>query len=129
MNESEGFWGCIYIFIDHFKQFNERYGYQTGEEVLRMMSRFLMRHARVNDGVVRMSDDEFVVLIPGVDSSIISRICRRFRQAALGQAPIPFSMGHAVRCERELLEKTILRASRDLDPVRVLLRIPKPARR
>ena len=122
-------WGCIYIFIDHFKQFNDRYGYETGEEVLRKMSRFLMRYARASDGIIRMGDDEFVVLLPNIDSSIVARINRRFRQSALGQAPIPFSMGSAIRMPDEPLESTILRASRDLNPVHVLLRTPKVVRR
>jgi len=122
-------WGSIYILIDHFKQFNDRYGYETGEEVLRKMCRFLMRYARASDGVIRMSDDEFVVLLPNVDSSVVSRITRRFRTAALGQAPISFSMGSATRFDDEALENTILRAGRELSPIRVLLRTPKFARR
>jgi diguanylate cyclase (GGDEF)-like protein len=129
MIESGKSWGCIYIFIDHFKQFNDRYGYETGEEVLRKMSRFLMRYARASDGVIRMGDDEFIVLLPNVDSSVVNRISRRFRQAALGQAPIAFSMGTANRFDQERLEQTILRSSRELSQVRVLLHTPKPVRR
>ena len=129
MMESEKNWGCIYVFIDHFKQFNDRYGYETGEDVLRKMSHFLMRYARASDGVIRMSDDEFLVLLPNVDSSIVARINRRFRQSALGQAPVPFSMGTATRNPDESLEKTILRASRELSQVHVLLRTPKVVRR
>jgi len=129
MIESGKSWGCIYIFIDHFKPFNDRYGYETGEEVLRKMGRFLMRYARASDGVIRMGDDEFVVLLPNVDSSIVARIIRRFRQAAVGQAPIPFSMGTATRFPDEPLESTILRASRDLSQVQVLMRTPKTVRR
>ena len=125
MIEGHKSWGCIYIFIDHFKQFNDRYGYETGEEVLRKMSRFLMRYARASDGIIRMGDDEFLVLLPNVEGSTVSRINRRFRQAALGQAPISFSMGSANRFGDESLEKTILRASRDLDAIRVLMRTPK----
>jgi len=122
-------WGCVYIFIDHFKPFNDRYGYELGEEVLQKMARFLMRYARASDGVIRMGDDEFLVLLPNVDSSVVSRINRRFRQAAVGQAPIPFSMGTSTRLGNESLESTILRASRDLMPVHVLMRTPKVVRR
>ena len=129
MIEAGKTWGCFYIFIDHFKQFNDRYGFETGEEVLRKMARFLMRYARASDGVIRMSDDEFLVLLPNVDPSVVSRINRRYRQAALGQSPIAFSLGVANRFGDERLESTILRASRDLEPVRVLLHIPKVARR
>jgi diguanylate cyclase (GGDEF)-like protein/PAS domain S-box-containing protein len=129
MVEERKAWGCIYVFIDHFKQFNDRYGYETGEEVLRKMARFLMRYARASDGIIRMGDDEFLTLLPNVDSSIVARINRRFRQAALGQAPIPFSMGTATRIPDEPLESTILRASRELTQVHVLMRTPKPVRR
>jgi diguanylate cyclase (GGDEF)-like protein len=129
MMETERPWGSIYIFIDHFKAFNDRYGYEMGEEVLKKMCRFLMRYARASDGVIRMGDDEFLVLLPNVDSSVVSRINRRFRQAAVGQAPMPFSMGTATRLGSESLESTILRASRELFPVHVLMRTPKVVRR
>ena len=129
MNEGGKSWGCIYLFIDHFKQFNDRYGYEMGEEVLRKMAHFLMRYARASDGVIRMGDDEFVVLLPNIDTSIVHRINRRFTQAALGQAPISFSMGSANRFDNEPLEQTILRASRELNQVRVLHRAPKTVRR
>jgi diguanylate cyclase (GGDEF)-like protein/PAS domain S-box-containing protein len=129
MLENEKSWGCIYIFIDHFKPFNDRYGYEMGEEVLKKMCRFLMRYARASDGVIRMGDDEFLVLLPNVDSSVVSRINRRFRQAAIGQAPLPFSMGTSTRMGAESLENTILRASRELAPVHVLMRTPKVVRR
>jgi diguanylate cyclase (GGDEF)-like protein/PAS domain S-box-containing protein len=122
-------WGCIFIFIDHFKRYNDRYGIEAGEEALQKMSRFLMRHARASDPVIRLSDDEFLVIIPYYDAQNTSRIARRIKTMALGQAPLPFSLGWAIRQEQETLEQTIVRADRNMNPVRVLLRTPSRKKR
>src|SRR5438105_11679179 len=47
-------WGCVAIDIDYFKEFNDRFGHQVGDDVLVRVSRFLMRHTRAEEGVVRM---------------------------------------------------------------------------
>ena len=56
-------WGVIVVDVDHFKDYNDSHGHQAGDEVLIKVSRFLMRHVRAEDPVVRIGGDEFLALL------------------------------------------------------------------
>jgi diguanylate cyclase (GGDEF)-like protein/PAS domain S-box-containing protein len=87
-------WGCIAIDLDHFKQVNDQYGHQRGDEVLVAMARFLFRHARRDDPVVRLGGDEFLLLLRGADGEAAARVARDI-EADRASAPIGFTMGTA----------------------------------
>ncbi len=115
-------WGCIVIDIDNFKHYNDHYGHKAGDTVLIKMSRFLMRHTRAEEGVVRLGGDEFLVLLSGVDSIAAQNVAKRIMTVGQTQAPVPFSLGWAAGQSGETLEKTIDRADQNLLTVRVLER-------
>lgn len=121
-------WGCVVAYLDHFKQYRDRYGITLALTATMRMSRFLMRHIRAEDGVVKLANDQFVVLLDGAALGGVQRVSKRYRAAALAQAPMGFSMGIAARSPDEHLQDTILRADKDLTPVRVLERAPKRVR-
>lgn len=50
--------------IDHFKRFNDEYGHEAGDSVLRSISNVLNDYFRVEDGLFRIGGEEFVVLLP-----------------------------------------------------------------
>ena len=122
-------WGCIFIDIDHFKLFNDRYGHQQGDEVLMKMSRFLIRQVRAEEAVVRLGGDEFLVVLEGADERRTESVARRLQLAALRTAPAAFSLGWATRTGGESLEKTVNRADQQLLGVRVVERAPEMDRR
>lgn len=122
-------WGCVVLDIDHFKDYNDKHGHKAGDRALVGLSRFLMRHVRAEEGVVRMGGDEFVVLLAEADEETTKATADRIHQAGLKQAPVPFSMGWAARRGREKLERTIARADRNLLKVRVQTRAPHHERR
>jgi len=115
-------WGCIIIDIDHFKQFNDRFGHQAGDRALVKMARFLMRHVRAEDAVVRLGGDEFVVLLANADGERVQQVVGRLQRSALRSAPVEFSLGWAVRYPRENLTKVLGRADKNLLAVRVVAR-------
>ena len=117
-------WGCIFIDIDHFKRYNDQHGHQAGDAVLVQMSRFLMRQVRALEAVVRVGGDEFVVLFDPTTSLHVEGIAHRLRVAALRSAPVPFSLGWAVREPGESLDRMVARADQNLLEVRVLERTP-----
>lgn len=115
-------WGCIIIDIDHFKQFNDRFGHQAGDRALVKMARFLMRHVRAEDAVVRLGGDEFVILLADADGERVQQVVGRLQRSALRSAPVEFSLGWAVRYPRENLTKVLGRADKNLLAVRVVAR-------
>lgn len=122
-------WGCIIIDIDHFKQFNDRFGHQAGDRALVKMARFLMRHVRAEDAVVRLGGDEFVVLLANADGERVQQVVGRLQRSALRSAPVEFSLGWAVRYPRENLTKVLGRADKNLLAVRVMARAGGEQRR
>lgn len=122
-------WGCIIIDIDHFKQFNDRFGHQAGDRALVKMARFLMRHVRAEDAVVRLGGDEFVVLLADADGERVQQVVARLQRSALRSAPVEFSLGWAVRYPRENLTKVLGRADKNLLAVRVVARSGAEQRR
>jgi diguanylate cyclase (GGDEF)-like protein len=52
------------IDIDHFKEVNDTFGHQAGDDVLQRIARVLQRTTRQSDFVARFGGEEFVVLLP-----------------------------------------------------------------
>ncbi|HEY0970861.1 MAG TPA: sensor domain-containing diguanylate cyclase [Gemmatimonadales bacterium] len=127
--DADATWGCIFVDVDHFKQFNDRYGHQRGDDVLVKMSRFLIRQVRADEAVVRLGGDEFLVVLEGADERRTESVARRLQLAALRTAPAAFSLGWATRLPGESLEKTVNRADQQLLAVRVVEREPEMDRR
>ncbi|MEX2177288.1 MAG: diguanylate cyclase [Gemmatimonadaceae bacterium] len=116
-------WGCIFVDIDHFKRYNDEHGHQSGDRVLVRLARFLMRHVRAEEAVVRVGGDEFVIILTGADMSRTARVSERLKNSALKSAPVAFSMGLASREPAEPLVRLLDRADRGLLNVRVEQRV------
>jgi diguanylate cyclase (GGDEF)-like protein/PAS domain S-box-containing protein len=127
-SQPESEWGCIYLDIDHFKQYNDTNGHAEGDAVLVKMARFLMRHVRAEEAVVRVGGDEFLVVLRDSDEDQTEHVVARLRTAAATSAPVPFSMGWATRKRGETFESTMNRADHRLLAVRVDERRDVPKR-
>ncbi|MCS6995237.1 MAG: diguanylate cyclase [Anaerolineales bacterium] len=53
------------IDLDHFKEVNDRYGHQTGDEVLKATGQMLLSHIRQGDYAFRYGGEEFLIILPG----------------------------------------------------------------
>ena len=122
-SDPESRWGCIFVDIDHFKRYNDEHGHQAGDKVLVQMARFLMRHIRAEEAVVRVGGDEFVIVLIDADEARTRRVTDRLKQSALKSAPVPFSLGWAARHPHESLAQLLDRADRCLLNVRVERRV------
>jgi diguanylate cyclase (GGDEF)-like protein/PAS domain S-box-containing protein len=56
--------GILMLDLDHFKKFNDTYGHEAGDAVLRESGALLARSIRAEDTVCRFGGEEFVVLLP-----------------------------------------------------------------
>ena len=59
----------VLIDIDHFKNINERWGHQVGDEVLRQLASMIKSQTRSNDWCFRYGGGEFLLLLPGTDTA------------------------------------------------------------
>ena len=72
-----------FIDLDHFKQINDAFGHQVGDELLVNVARQLSSVLRENDLLARWGGDEFVILIPDLkDLSVMRELSDRLRNAA-----------------------------------------------
>jgi diguanylate cyclase (GGDEF)-like protein len=65
--------------LDHFKDFNDRYGHPSGDEALRTFAGILRSCLRDGDIAARYGGEEFAVVLPGVDESTALAVAERIR--------------------------------------------------
>ena len=81
----------VLLDIDDFKDINDFYGHDVGDDVLRTLAAFLRGHFRGTDIVGRLGGDEFMALMEGVDSreklsQALSRLKQGLSPAACGRS-------------------------------------------
>jgi diguanylate cyclase (GGDEF)-like protein len=104
--------------IDHFKQVNDTYGHQTGDDVLCGLAHILSENLRTYDFVGRMGGEEFLLIAPMETHmdylSIFARLCEKVAQSKIttrsGVLAITVSIG--VACvDAEITVDEILEAA------------------
>ncbi|WP_011581079.1 MULTISPECIES: GGDEF domain-containing protein [Chelativorans] len=114
--------GLIILDLDHFKQVNDAYGHDIGDEVLRRVARCLQELTRHDDVVARLGGEEFAILAPNMDEQGLAKLGERARQAISALAVnagnirlrISTSVGLAVWDGNESVEEFYRRADRML---------------
>jgi diguanylate cyclase (GGDEF)-like protein len=71
----------LMIDIDHFKKFNDTYGHQTGDEVLKTVARIIKDNTRSIDFSARYGGEEFVIILPDTDCKNALTVAERLRKA------------------------------------------------
>jgi len=66
--------------IDHFKNFNDKYGHLVGDEVLIMIAHYLNASTRGSDIFARWGGEEFVILFPETVKEDARELCEELRQ-------------------------------------------------
>jgi len=69
----------IMIDIDHFKSFNDTYGHQAGDDVLREVGKILSDEARKIDIVARYGGEEFILVLPDTSVEGALELAERIR--------------------------------------------------
>ena len=82
--------------IDHFKDYNDRYGHLAGDQALHAVAKLLKETARSGDYVARFGGEEFALILPGTSKLDALKLGERLRLAMdLTSLPLTLSMGVA----------------------------------
>ncbi|QGU94788.1 diguanylate cyclase [Clostridium bovifaecis] len=114
--ENKGTFSLIMFDLDNFKNVNDNYGHQIGDEVLKKVSSVILENIRSQDICGRYGGEEFIILLPNVDKEEAKKVSDRLRRkikkkVILGDStPVTISMGIASYPEHgylkyELIEK------------------------
>lgn len=104
----------VVIDLDGFKRYNDQFGHQAGDSILRAVAEVLVASSRSSDTVARYGGDEFSIILPGASKPgaliVAQRLRDRFkRDPALGQ--VGMSIGVAVYPEDAVEPKTLVEAA------------------
>ncbi|MDX1795867.1 MAG: diguanylate cyclase [Hydrogenovibrio sp.] len=108
---------CLAIIdLDHFKQINDVYGHQKGDDTLIFCADLLRSTLRSSDYIYRWGGEEFIALFINTNEDqaefIMEKLHRAFRQAdwaSLGIPPITFSSGVAAYPTFEAVFETMVK--------------------
>jgi diguanylate cyclase (GGDEF)-like protein/PAS domain S-box-containing protein len=72
---------CVMMLdIDHFKQVNDTYGHQIGDDVLVTVARLIEKNTRKTDYIGRYGGEEFIAVLPDIDLEAAAILAERIRQ-------------------------------------------------
>lgn len=64
---------------DHFKSFNDTFGHQAGDQVIRLMAQTLKANIKGRDTAARYGGEEFAVILPQTDLPSAARLAQQIR--------------------------------------------------
>ena len=116
----------LMIDLDRFKQTNDHFGHEAGDEVLCVVASCMRDTLRGEDAYGRWGGDEFLIVLPTGDEDEARRVAERLRAAAAGvdlhhvglQSGVPMSIGTATASQGATTPDEIVRLA-DLDLYRV----------
>lgn len=109
----------LLIDVDHFKNINDSFGHDVGDQVLIALSRKISKIIRASDTLCRFGGEEFAVLLPNTASNDAFKTAEKIRKIVddeafqIGGKPIAISIsvgvsqfGYHVADKRSLIEAT-----------------------
>jgi diguanylate cyclase (GGDEF)-like protein len=101
--------------VDHFKDINDEYGHQAGDEVLSAVAHRLSCSLRSSETVGRYGGEEFLVILYPCDESVSLNVMERLRstvsvgaiETELGDIQTTLSLGGAVSNGHQMVDKNM----------------------
>lgn len=81
--------------LDHFKQINDQFGHQIGDQVLRHFADLTRSLLRPGDSLGRIGGEEFLLVLPDIGLGAACAVVERLRHALQTADPCPQSPGLA----------------------------------
>lgn len=111
--------GIIMLDVDHFKHFNDTFGHEAGDAVLRELGMFLQNHIRSSDVACRYGGEELMLILPETSLSVVQQRAEQIRvgvkhlqvQHRQSVGAITLSLGVACFPEHGLTGEAVIRAA------------------
>jgi diguanylate cyclase (GGDEF)-like protein len=101
--------------VDGFKAINDEYGHDRGDAVLRDVAYELRKRLRSFELVYRLGGEEFLIVLPGINSKAGMEVAERLREAVAQTRPqgihITISAGLSAGSGEEVEYDTLFRAA------------------
>lgn len=110
---------AIFIDIDHFKQINDTFGHEVGDQVLVAIAGLLKLHLRYTDTLGRWGGEEFIIIVTDTTYTASYELAKRLCQAISNHPfalvdSITASFGVALSLPEDSVESLINRADKAL---------------
>ena len=110
--------GILFIDIDHFKQFNDRYGHDIGDDVLKFVANTFIANSRPFDLYGRWGGEEFIGVIRNINREDLVTLGNRLRTLIAGsyimhaeqKLSVTISIGATLVAESDTMDGIIKRA-------------------
>jgi diguanylate cyclase (GGDEF)-like protein len=73
--------GFLMTDLDYFKQVNDQNGHQAGDSILQQTVKIIISHIRCSDILIRYGGEEFLIILPDVESDALLSIGENIRSA------------------------------------------------
>ncbi len=118
----EGVFSLIILDIDFFKKFNDNFGHQSGDAVLRQVAFVLKKNVRATDIVCRYGGEEMSIILPNAKedeaNQIAQKLCdivatKKFKLSNNRESNVTISLGVATYGETDGTEPSKIIESAD----------------
>jgi diguanylate cyclase (GGDEF)-like protein len=116
LRRKPGYLGVLCIDLDRFKEVNDSYGHDAGDQLIREVARRLKQICRETDTICRLGGDEFAIIqpdtTPGGSATLAQRIVDGLSgevDLSIGRAELSCSVGVAVVSDADQGQAELLR--------------------
>jgi len=112
-------YALLFVDIDHFKQINDTYGHDVGDEVFKTVARIIATHIRRDDVLYRYGGEEFLVFVSNASQEQARMIAKKLRKHIQIHRfdeveNVTVNIGIAIRRRNESIGSLIARADKNL---------------
>jgi diguanylate cyclase (GGDEF)-like protein len=116
LRRKSGHLGVLCIDLDRFKEVNDSYGHDAGDQLIREVARRLVQICRETDTICRLGGDEFAIILPDTTPTGAATMAQRVVEGlsgeidlTIGRAELSCSVGVAVVSDADQGQAELLR--------------------
>ncbi len=114
--------GVIFMDVDYFKNVNDTYGHDIGDDVLKMVSKIIKSSIRKNDMVGRWGGEEFIGIFTEINKEELINISEKIRilvenskiNSGMNEISVTVSIGAIIFRGDETIDQIIKRADNNM---------------